>query len=188
MSRLVVSFLGVLFFSVSASAISLEQAYEALKSTQSNINPEGAICEQVAILEFQQEYPADKYEIANDIEYTDGRGTYGEVDVVVFEKATKKAVMVAEVKCWKSLKNARKKAFEQRMRFGRALASKGSLSLKNREFSFHRDQFDSIQTFLMIAQKGAVAAGFERELEMDLKELNELRRRVEICQTYKNCQ
>ncbi len=186
MSRLLILIAG-LFLSVSASAISLEQAYEALKFSQANVAPEGAICEQVAILEFQLEYPADKYEIVNDIEYTDGRSTYGEIDVVVFDKATKKAVMIAEVKCWKSLKNARKKAFEQRMRFGRALASKGSLSLKNREYSFQRDQFDSVQSFIMIAQKGAVAAGFERELEMDLKELAELRRRVETCQTYKNC-
>ena len=180
-------FFTALFFSISASAISLNQAYEALKFSEANIAPEGAICEQVARLELLEEYPADRFDIEMGIEYTDGRKSYGELDVVIFDKPSKKAILVAEVKCWKSFKGGLKKAREQRARFLRALQSGSSLSLKSADYSFQRSQFEGLNQFISIAQKGAVAEGFDRELEMSMKDLDQLRRQVETCQTYKNC-
>lgn len=173
--------------SSSALAISAEDAYQALKFSTANFSPEGAVCEQVAKLELMVEYPTDKYDIALDVEYTDGRKAYGELDVIVFDKASNKAILIAEVKCWKSLEGAKKKAKEQRSRFLRAIQNGFPLKISSPTYTFQRSQFVDVKDFIMIAQKGSVTEGFDRELEMSLDELKDLRRRIETCQTYKNC-
>ncbi|MNK01196.1 hypothetical protein D3C87_189910 [compost metagenome] len=175
------------FVGLNAFAIKSEEAFELLKNSKENYEPIGAICEQVARLELAQEYDQNKYEIIVGIEYADSRQTIGELDVVIFEKATKKAILSAEVKCWNSIEGAKKKATEQRRRFIRYNTSGYKLFFESKDMKFEQYQFQDIREFIMIAQKGSKKKGFDRELEMSLDDLMALRRRILSCQTYRNC-
>ncbi|MNL55766.1 hypothetical protein D3C87_1791990 [compost metagenome] len=107
--------------------------------------------------------------------------------MVIFEKATKKVVVSAEVKCWNSFQGAKKKATEQRRRFIKYINSGYKLFFESKDLKFERWQFEDIRQFLMISQKGGKKQGFDRELEMSLNELMALRKKLHNCQTYRKC-
>lgn len=170
-----------------AFAISSQEAFEILKTSKVNYEPIGAVCEQVAQLELAEEFTPDKYEMIVGIEYADSDATRGELDVVIFDKATKKVAVSAEVKCWKSFEGAKKKATEQRNRFIKYINSGYKMYFKSKEYRFERWQFEDIRQFLMVSQSGGKKRGFDRELEMSLDQLMELRKKLLECKAYRKC-
>ncbi len=115
----------VFFVSVSAFAakpipvlpLKLQALFDAIKDTGVNYKPDGAVCEQVVILQMQQAYPADQYALTSGVEYDIGDGTVGELDLVVVNKSTQHVELVGEVKCWHDFGAAMDKAKAQRDRF-----------------------------------------------------------------------
>lgn len=178
----------VLAVAFNANAKDIQPMFERLKDSAENYEIVGAICEQVAKLEMEEQYPADKYFITSGIEYGDNSRTIGELDVIIFDKSTNKAQVSAEVKCWKNLEGARKKALNQRNRFIATLKSGRHIYMHNKQDGeYRKEQFDSVKRFLSIAQNGSVKAGFEVELSYTLDELMKLRSLLLECQSRGEC-
>lgn len=166
-------------------AAPLNELYEELRGSGVDYEIVGTVCEQVASLELRKTYPPSDYQIVTGIEYGDNQRTIGELDVVVFEKRSKQAVLVGEVKCWKDLSAARQKALDQRQRFQSSL--KRAIELHDYEFEYNKAQFQNVQRYVAIAPKGAKAAGFEMDLENTLAELMQLRKMMMDCQRQGQC-
>lgn len=164
----------------------IQKYFDLLKIESTDFEPTGAVCERVAVRELVQEYPADKYFIKNGIQYDERNMTIGELDVVVFDKATGMVEAVAEVKCWKSFEGARKKAKEQRMRFQTYL-NKNIVIYDDEGKKYQKNQFALVRRYFSISQFGGVGQGFDVELSLDFKEMMELRKRLLDCRAFKNC-
>lgn len=188
LSRTVLVYLFLGLFSVSSFA-GLQEDFAALKNSGTDFTVIGVICEQVAKLELEETYPSTKYTVETGIQYGDGRRAFGELDVIVFEKATGRAVLVGEVKCWKDLNGALRKASKQRQRFLSYINSNAKLVFMNTTNyrNYDQDQFEGIRQFVSIAQKGAESAGFTDELPYSLEELMGLRQRLMDCQHAHEC-
>lgn len=170
-----------------AHAAPVEALFEELKDSGAHFEIVGMVCEKVAVLELEDDYPPARYEIVNGIVYGDKNRTIGELDVVVFDRSTREAVLVAEVKCWKSLQGARRKALDQRQRFKAHIGKNIEMyDGENRSYSSH--QFRNVRTFISIAQNGAASSGFEMELENSLSELMKLRQMLMRCQDEGRCE
>jgi hypothetical protein len=168
----------------------LGEDFRDLKDSGVDYEVIGAVCEQVAKLRYQEEFASNKYEVITGIEYSDGSRTIGELDVVVFEKASQKVVRVSEVKCWKSTDGAIRKAREQRQRFQNFLRSGKPIYfnvLHSSSYRFKRDNFLSTREFTAVAQKGSKAAGFDVELPYELRDLMKLRQMLLECQQSHQC-
>ncbi|MGE3262008.1 MAG: hypothetical protein AB7K68_09535 [Bacteriovoracia bacterium] len=179
----------LVFLSPSAFALSQSQAFALLRDSGENMTVVGTICEQVARLELMKDYPENRYAITNGIAYGRNRATEGELDVVVFEKPTMKAVLVGEVKCWSNFNSAKNKANKQRSRFLSVIGTGDDVNLwatKNGQH-YSKSQFASVTNFISISSEGADRAGFDMALEMDLQELMELRQQIMSCQANGSC-
>src|SRR4051794_40045980 len=84
--------------------------YNLLKDSQERYEITGTVCEQVARKELQRTYPEPDFDIETGIAYVEHGRVLGELDIVVFRNADHKAILVGEVKCWRNLKKARRKA------------------------------------------------------------------------------
>lgn len=144
----------------------------------------GTVCEQVAKLRFEEEFPAGRYTVTTGVEYGDGNRTIGELDVVVLENLTSRVVRVTEVKCWKDFKGALRKAHEQRNRFIKTLRSGKQIRFKSLSSNlvFKKENFANVKEYMAVAQRGSKNAGFDRELSYELKELMQLRMMMIQCQ------
>lgn len=182
-------FLIVVFFSFSSYAADIEPIFNALKQSAVNYEPDGAVCEQVARLKLQVDYPPADFLISGGVEYSTGDETLGELDVVVIEKSSNKVVMIAEVKCWKNLQQAMDKLKAQRDRFTWNL-TKFPQQIHFTSYDglqFQVDQFKGISNFRSISQLGGIRRGFDVELEFTLSELRELRMKLLKCQAWGDC-
>ncbi len=177
----------LLFFLLSSTtqAAPLPELMEALRDSAVNYEVVGTVCEQVARLELYKTFPAKDFEIINGIEYGDTKRTIGELDVVIFKKTTKKAVFVGEVKCWRDLQGALKKAHAQRNRFIASLSKE--IYMQDQENSYDQAQFDHVQRYAAIAPVGSKKAGFDVEMENSLEELMRLRDMLMDCQHRGQC-
>lgn len=175
----------LVLLSVSASAAPLQDLFEQLRDSGLNYEVVGTVCEQVSRLELQKTYPPAEFEIINGIEYGDLTRTIGELDVVVFQKSTKKAVLVGEVKCWKDNNAAIEKAHDQRKRFQKSLSK--NIDLHTYDTDFDKSQFNQVQKYVAIAPKGSKDYGFEMDMENSLSELMQLRKMLINCQSQGQC-
>jgi hypothetical protein len=171
----------------SARAASKEALFESLKDSGEKYSIIGTVCEQAAKLDFQREYPAPSFQIETGISYGNGDRTIGELDVIVFD-ADQRAVLVAEVKCWKSFSGALKKAADQRKRFRSNLSSGTELQFSDKARHAHRTaDFRDLTKFVTVAQSGGAASGFDRELAYSLEDLMDVRARLVACQAQGSC-
>jgi len=187
-------FIVVLTFTISSSIFAkvneysekkIQDYFEILSYEKTNFEPDGAVCERVAVREVDQLYPKENYTIVNGIQYDDKKSTIGELDLVIFDKSTGKVEAVAEVKCWRSFQGALKKAKEQRMRFQTYLNRNIVLSDEDKRYS--KNDFSNIKKFFTVSQAGGVNQGFDFELSLDLKEFIELRKRLLDCHAEGRC-
>lgn len=178
-----------LIFVTTHAFAGLGDDFRELKDTGSNYEVVGTVCEEVAKLRFEEEFPSHKYEVTTGVEYGDGGRTLGELDVVVYDKNTQAVVRVAEVKCWRNLGGALQKARSQRQRFITNLRSNKQIYFKSLHGSrqFRKSNFDGVKEFMAVAQKGARTAGFDRELPYELSELMKLRQMMIECQSKGQC-
>lgn len=177
----------VFTFSVLAD---LEQDYNAIKNSGRSFEPQGTICEEVAKLGFEKQFPAPQFEVITGITYGEKFGTLGELDLIVIDTVSNTAVAIGEVKCWKNPAQGLAKAMDQRDRFIRNIHSGKNLVFgwdQDQTRKFSKDQFSKINTFVSIAQKGSKEVGFDQELDYTLKELMTLRSKILRCQDLADC-
>lgn len=183
------SFVASFLFSSFVWAGDIQAAFDSIKDSGANLEPDGAVCEQLELVRLKATYPADKFIITGHVEYSLGKDTLGELDVIVLDRNTNKAVLLEEVKCWKDLSNAMVKATGQRDRFLWNLAKSPRAmvftSYDGRTYSV--DQFQGEIPFKFVAQAGAVSKGFDVELDLNLRELGQLRMMVLKCQQNGQC-
>ncbi|MBC7464431.1 MAG: hypothetical protein H7256_00435 [Bdellovibrio sp.] len=189
MFQKLITFIFISIFSISAFA-GLEEDYLAIKDSGRDFEPAGAICEEVAKLDIQHQFPAPNFNVITGIAYSDQFGTLGELDIIVFDVKSDTAVMFAEVKCWKNPSQGLDKMHDQRDRFFRNIRS-GKVLKFDWNFDgtkeFKREQFLTTEKFISIAQKGAKDVGYDDELPYTLKELMQLRARILRCQDLEGC-
>jgi len=164
----------------------IDEYFEELSYEDTNFEPDGAVCERVAVREVDVLYPKENYTIINSIQYDDKKSTIGELDLVIFDKSTGLVEAVAEVKCWKSFEGGLKKAKEQRMRFQTYL-NRGITITDSNDKRYSKDVFKQIKCFFTISQAGGMNHGYDFELSLDLKELIELRNRLLNCKAEGRC-
>lgn len=177
----------IFIFSTEGWAGYLED-FEAIKNNARNLEDKGAICEEVALYKLQQLYP-DSFAVSG-IAYSDKNGSIGELDVILFDKSSKKAFMIAEVKCWKDAKEGLRKARDQRSRFFDVLGSTKEIHFhyhRDRSLSFTKQNFRGVENFISIGQKGTKANGYDLELDYTLDELMKMRTEIMRCQYQGAC-
>ena len=190
-SRLAVSSVLVFFLSFPVYSQSIDSVFQELKTTSEKYDVKGTVCEQVARLELEGQYPKDEYSVQNGIAYTQHGRTLGELDVVVFRKSDHKVILIGEVKCWQDLEGARKKAVHQRANF-RYYLQKGGQGIdfyKTADPSIHFSprQFAQVPPFILISQEEGCSLGFDLELPFTLDELRQLRNMLLQCQDTGEC-
>lgn len=168
-----------------------ESRYNSLVSKLRNYEVDygtsGTICEQIARLElYKRFYDFRNYVIETGIMYGHNNVVEGELDIVVFEKRSGKAVMVAEVKCSTNLPRAAALARKQRHRFLDAIEL-GTAEMWRGKEKFSIDRFQDLKKYWIIAQQGSLNAGFDYELGINLNEAAELRQAMLECQQSGEC-
>jgi hypothetical protein len=185
--KLLVSFL--LFFQYSL-ADDLENMFNRLKDNRVNYKVMGTICEEIAKVQVSELYESEKHVIITGIEYQNSKRTLGELDVVVFRKNDQEAILVAEVKCWRKLGAAHKKATEQINRFRHHIGQNKPLLMytnpKNKK-EFRMNQFDEHPEYITISQDGGENSGFDMTLGFNLDEVKWLRQKIMSCQSSGHC-
>ncbi|MFM6928367.1 MAG: hypothetical protein ACKOX6_07875 [Bdellovibrio sp.] len=183
------SFIVSFLFSSFVWAGDIQAAFDSIKDSGANLEPDGAVCEQLEKVRLKALYPEDKYIVTGGLEYSLGGDTVGELDSVVLDRNTNKVVLLEEVKCWKDFSNALVKATGQRDRFLWNLAkSPRSVIFKSYDGrTYSVDQFQGDIPFKFISQAGGVSKGFDVELELNLRELGQLRMMVLKCQQNRQC-
>lgn len=164
----------------------IDEYFEELSYEDTNFEPDGAVCERVAVREVDVLYPKENFTIINSIQYDDKKTTIGELDLVIFDKSTGLVEAVAEVKCWRSFEGGLKKAKEQRMRFQTYL-NRGITITDENDKRYSKDVFKQIKRYFTISQAGGMNRGYDFELSLDLKELIELRSRLLNCHAEGRC-
>lgn len=159
----------------------LDQYFNQLKDRAVNYKKIGNILEQLITIQLETQYPAERYEILNGIEYQEEGGrTVGELDVIVFDRKTGNAEMVVEAKLSSNLKSAGKKASSQIKRF-RAYLAEGKITkfhyIAHPEREFTVKQFGNVK-IVKIGSSGAPAHGFDSEFDLRRDEADVLQERL----------
>lgn len=167
----------------------LHEIFEQIKNVPISYDPEGAVCEQVARVELQKEFPIEQYDVVVGIDYALKNRVLGEMDMVVFDKRTNNVVLVSEVKCWKSFKDGLAKAMEQRGLFTWVLQNNPqTVKLTSHEGRIvSPEQFLANKNYQTISQFGGVKYGFDKELPYTLVELKRLRTMLLRCKVWSGC-
>ena len=180
----------VLAFASPAQADRVDDWFHELKHDGVDYTVFGTICEHLAVKQLQAEYPADEYRVTSGIVYKDSGRTLGELDVIVFRRSDDEAVVIAEVKCWRNLSSARRKANEQLSRFTGHMARQTPIQMHDvddRSVAYEPCQFDEQPETLKISQKGGEQYGFDRALDLTLPQVKDLRIRLMSCQSRGDC-
>ncbi len=170
-------------FNVTHAISDLDSAFEALKESPEDFKIAGTVCEQVARLELEEQFPPESYTIENGITYTQDGRILGELDVVVFSKTeSSPVVLIGEVKCWQNQAGALRKAGQQRRKFRDAIrfhAPEIEFYLRlDPSKRYQSQQFASHPPFWLISSQEGAEVGFDWNLSFSLPELNQLRQRL----------
>jgi len=185
LAKLLVLFLS---FPATAFALTIEQAYEELRTKPINYTNEGMICEQLMVLELKEYLaPTIKRGIIYRESLTKLSRILGELDVVVFDENFERAVFVIEVKCsakpWLVLAHAR----EQLSRFRGYLGTAITLYLASNPREVFPQELFSDVVYLTASVKGSKEYGYDLALSLSKEEASELRGRLMACQDRGEC-
>ena len=188
-SVLTVILFGVLALGFQAQAADPNVLFQRLKQSGVSYQVEGTICEQAARLQLEASYPAPRYQVINDLTYSEGGQTIGELDDVVIDNQTNRAVLVAEVKCWQDFASALRKADKQRQRFLTNMKHPQGIIVHSRQLDrdFDVNLISGVKKFITISQAGGESAGFDMCLPYGLEQLMDVRERLIRCQQQGTC-
>lgn len=177
----------LLFSNAALANLTEEDYFDELSRIPANYKVFGTVCEEMARIDLEKEFPKDFYDIRVGIQYRDNSRTIGELDIIVFRRSDEEAVLIGEVKCWRNLKGALKKANRQLNRFQDNCGRGGQINYVDREFEYHWSQFDEVQRYWKISQLGGRKEGFDRVLTLDLEAIKRLHGRLLSCQSNGQC-
>lgn len=163
-----------------------DRLFDQLKSSSAKFEIVGAVCEQAARIDFEREFPPPRFSVETGISYGDSGRTIGELDVIVFDEA-KRAVQVAEVKCWKNSAGGLRKAKEQGSRFVRAVGMKGITFRHEGDREHLASEFAAVSKVLTVGPLGVSQVGYDKELQYSLDELMQVRQRLLECRASGEC-
>lgn len=156
----------------------LEDYFARIRDLEFDYGKVGSVLEALAYLELQQLFPEPDYEILAGLQYQDfSDRTAGELDLVVWEKESRRAVRIYEVKLSINLGRARKLALAQLERFKAHLKEKNiSQFIYNRDRyrAFRVSQFEEIVAYGVIANQGAREEGYDMEIDLTREEADRL--------------
>ena len=156
----------------------LEGYFARIRDLEFDYGKVGSVLEALAFLELQQIFPETDYEILAGLQYQDfSDRTAGELDLVVWEKESRRAVRIYEVKLSINLGRARKLALAQLERFKAHIKEKNiSQFIYNRDRyrAFRVSQFEEIVAYGVIANQGAREEGFDIEIDLTREEADGL--------------
>ncbi len=170
-----------------AFAVGMKEAFESLRNVDDDFVNTGTICEHVAKLEVQGQYPESRFDTFVGVTYRVGQEVIGELDLVVRDRSLRKVVLVGEVKCWRDLRAGLEKAHEQEARFRETLVEQQRMGEPvefvkflphGKTVEFDSSEFDSAVEYIAIAQNGSRRVGFDQELELSLEDLMQLRKQI----------
>jgi hypothetical protein len=189
-ARLVVSF--ALFWGIAHQSFARDiyETFDLLKDLPENFTVFGSVCEEVAKLDLKEMYPESEYYTRVGINYESNGRVAGELDTIVFRNDTGEAVIIGEVKCWKNMNKAIKKAHEQLSRFDRHMDGNkidSMYEVDDQSQVYQTTQFDEDPRQMTIGQKGATAHGFTMELDLSLQELHRLHEMLVACKKQHQC-
>ena len=139
----------------------------------------GSMCEHFAYIEQSKIYKDNRYKLLQNIEYRSGKKIIGELDLIVFDKNTKKVIKIFEVKCSKNIFDANTKSDIQINRFKdnirRALSGRQRLYFANDDSLLSIEHFTDEIDFSKITYLSteAKSLGFDT-LSLNLSEMEEL--------------
>ena len=157
----------------------VEDLFPQLRAQPVSYKVFGTVCEQIAKLEMMEQYDAKDYIVTSGIVYQNSTRTLGELDIVVLRRSDEEAILVGEVKCWRDLNGAQKKAQSQLSRFTETIASGKRISMHSdgeTAKSYDRDQFDEQPKIITISQEGGEEFGFDHTIQIDLQDARDLYR------------
>lgn len=185
-------FFSFLSASNKAAALDVESAFNVLGKVPADFFDFGSVCEQLARLQLYTKYNSNEYRVDSGIVYTNSHGsTIGELDVVVFHKQTGHAVVVGEVKCWRDLGSAMKKAKRQLARFADTLKTGRPIHMYNDDNQNIRYQSNQFKNHPMrsiyISQNGGEQYGFHMSIGLSHEEVQQVRTLLLRCQKAGKC-
>lgn len=154
----------------------------------------GTICEYLTKIRLEDQYSASTYDIEVGIEYRQNGRVVGEIDVVVFRKADKEAVLVGQVKCRQNMSSARGQANEQNQRFQDTMNRRNSRTNKvtfrstsNPDLVVTDAMMDEVSSYITASQDGGLLHGFTMTVGHDLDTVSAMRDRLLKCQEDNVC-
>ena len=167
--------------SASAMCERAERDLTVLRTVKRDYKVFGTVCEEVARLRLADQYRSDRYDIETGIEYKSNGRTIGELDVVVFDRRTSEAIVIAEVKCWTNMSSGHKKAMDQLSRFQRSVNDRIIDEMRNLSTGkrYKYTQFDEDIKFITASQAGGESAGFEMTLGYGLNDFTEMSQKLQ---------
>jgi len=160
----------------------LDGYFEQLKDRDANYKVIGFILEELAKIQLSSRFSPDKYQILGGMQYQEAGGrTVGELDILVLGKNDGKIKLVGEVKLSGNLLRAGKKALSQLNRF-RYYLNSGKISkfiyMADPSRNFTSRQFGEVDKYWRIGNSGALAAGFDYEIDLTRDEADLLQSRL----------
>lgn len=173
------------FLSLASFAGPVEDYVTLFKDRGYDWEGSGNMCEYVAREEMKVHFPEDRYLIKSGITYKFKNQVIGELDLIVFNKATNLVDYIGEVKCWKEVKEGFSKAMQQRERFKKYVGR--AVIIQDHEQTYTPEQFRAVQSYFSVGQRGSLSAGFNYELSLDLIQAKNLREAMLRCQSSGAC-
>jgi hypothetical protein len=146
------------------------------KSKQLYANDIGSICEFIAKEIIAKKYRSSHYMIKTNIAYGDHhKRILGELDIVVFNRSSRRAALLIEVKCRKDQQKALSHGYNQLKRFKNIISESLELDEAQKPIihrgatQFTLDQFDGVNTQVMMPKQcdGCPMKPYEFDLTLD---------------------
>lgn len=167
--------------------ISENQTIKIIKSNLKNTskrnkikfsNDIGRLCEFIAKIIVVKKYPHTHYDIKTNIAYEDlDHRPLGELDIVVFNRTSKNAEVVIEVKCRKNHEKALLHANQQLKRFKKMLQPShepSSLIISKGTTIFQPDLFKNARTQVMMPKRCGTCHARAHEFDVTLGDIESL--------------
>ncbi len=161
--------------------------FQAIRNMQ--LHYPSMVCEQVAKIDLEKQFDRSLYWIDTNLNYGYSVGMQlGELDVVVFDRITRTAVRIYEIKCWAGAEGrALRKANQQRKRFFDEINFGPGPSIWSMKSKYSVRQFRGMppENYKIGGPSGSV--GFDYQLPLTLDQLNQLFAEVKECQKVGDC-
>ncbi len=150
----------------------LDRYFEAIRNLPLDYGKVGSVLEAIALVLLQEQYAEPDFAVYTGIQYESRSGrTLGELDIVIWDRKTRRALAVYECKLTRNFQRAGKKSREQLDRFINALARDEIGGMRSEVGKrFDPSQFEHVLVYGFIGPHGALDAGWELQIDISREE------------------